>query len=156
MMGGFLAKDKHVPNRGDLKIKYITTHHHRKLNIVLYIKTQHYHMFTGTTKSAIQVVAETYKAKCDFITSLEEIFEKYTIKNNVFACGAHGEAEEPTEGYFGQVAEFASIEEASKEFNPFIQGIRIQEDKVFVGNLYKNLIDVKEEYIIDLKNKTVI
>lgn len=107
-------------------------------------------------KSAIQVIAEVATAKISFLNQLQDISEKYNIVNNVFACSAHGMAEELTEGYYGEIATYDTLEEAAKDLNVLMHGVRIHEGKVSIGNLYRNLSDVKEERIIDLANSRFV
>lgn len=108
------------------------------------------------TKSAIQVIAETLVARESFQRHLEEIVEKYDVKNNVFACDADGLAENLKTGYYGEVETYESLDEAIKNCNVLLQGIRIHEGKYSVGNLYTKLSAVKEDYIIDLAKSQVI
>jgi len=108
------------------------------------------------TKSAIQLVAEVAVAKCAFFEHLTELNEKYNIVDNVFACDANGFAQELKEGYYGEVETFDTLEEASDHCNVLLQGIRIHEGKVSIGNLYRNLSDVKEDVIIDLAKSQVL
>ena len=109
-----------------------------------------------TTRSAIDLICEGLRAKQNFANNLEYLCDKYEIKDNIFACGADGELEECSEGYFGQVKEYPSLNEAMKELNVYCQGIRVKNGKYAVGNLYQNLADVQESYIIDLKNSLVL
>lgn len=104
------------------------------------------------TKSTIQLIAEQVELNNKFFENLSELVSKYDIKNNVFACDQHGNAAELKEGYFGQVKEYDSLKEVRKEFNMYLQGIRVCENKFYVGNLYDKLSNVKEEVIYDLKN----
>ena len=108
------------------------------------------------TKSNIQIIAETLQAKNNFFGSLYNITEKYNIEDNVFCCGRCGEPEEPKEGYFGQIKACKNLTEAAKDFNIFTQGIRVKDNKIFVGNLYKSLDQVNESTFIDLAKQTVI
>lgn len=107
-------------------------------------------------KSAIQLISEVLVAKETFFNHLIELNERYDIRNNVFACDANGFAQEITEGYYGEVATYETIEEAQKNCNILLQGVRVHEGKYSVGNLYANLSDVKEELIIDLANATIL
>lgn len=107
-------------------------------------------------KSAIQLISEVLVAKETFFGHLAELNEQYDIRNNVFACDANGFAQEITEGYYGEVATYETIEEAQKNCNILLQGVRVHEGKYSVGNLYANLSDVKEELIIDLANATIL
>ena len=108
------------------------------------------------TKSAIQLINEALMIKECFGQHLTELNEKYNIANNVFACSASGNAEELNEGFYGEVGTYETLDEALKECNILLQGIRIHEGKFSVGNLYKNLSDAKEDLIIDLSNATVV
>lgn len=108
------------------------------------------------TKSAIQLVAEALEAKSNFFEGLKELLEKYDVQNNVFVWGSTLPYHELTEGYFGEVAQFDTIEKAAGDFNIFCQGLWINNGKYIVGNVYRNLSDVKEERIIDLKNSQVL
>ena len=108
------------------------------------------------TKSNIQVLVELLEAKERFINSLKQLTEQFTIKDNVFCCGVNGIVEEPDHGYFGQVQEFESLDEAMKDFNILQQGIRIKENRIFVGNLYKDIAAVTESIFIDLKTLTLV
>ena len=107
-------------------------------------------------KSAIQLISEVLVAKESFFKHLTEINEQYTVRNNVFACDAYGRAQEITEGYYGEVATYDTIEEAAKNCNILLQGVRVHDGKFSVGNLYHNLIDVKEEFIIDLTKAVIL
>lgn len=108
------------------------------------------------TKSAIQLVCETLEARNQFRNNLIELTEKYDVQNNVFACERNGELQELTEGYFGEVSTFYSLDEALEECNIFTQGIWIHNGKYTVGNLYRNLSDVKEENVLDLYNSQLL
>lgn len=108
------------------------------------------------TKSTIQLLGELIVAKNKFFEHLEELCAKYRIQNSIFCCDAQGLVQECSSGYFGACAEFDSIEEAKQNFNILCQGIQVKENKFIVGNLYKNLKDIKEEHIIDIKNSIVI
>lgn len=108
------------------------------------------------TKSAIQLVGEVLVAKEKFFEHLSHLNEHYNIVNNVFACDANGNAEEIKEGYYGEVATYETIEEAAKNINILMQGVRVHEGKFSIGNLYHKLSDVKEEFIVDLTNAQVL
>jgi hypothetical protein len=108
------------------------------------------------TKSTIQLVAEVLTAKEEFAEHLATLNERYNIRNNVFACDAHHNAEEITTGYYGEVATYDTLDEAMKNCNILLQGIRIHEGKYSIGNLYAKLSDVKEDLIIDLSNAQVL
>lgn len=107
-------------------------------------------------KSAIQLVGEVLVAKESFFSNLRTISEKYDIQDVVFCCDATGNVHEPKEGYYGEVAEYDTIQEAKQNCNILMQGIRIHEGKFAVGNLYRNLADVKESVIIDLAKSIVL
>lgn len=107
-------------------------------------------------KSAIQLVTETIVAKEAFFENLHDLSEKYDIQDNVFCCDVTGDVHELKEGYFGQVAEYDSLVEAKQNCDILLQGIRIHGNKYAVGNLYKNLVDVKEDIIIDLAKSIVL
>ena len=108
------------------------------------------------TKSAIQLVTETIVAKEAFFENLRQLTEQYDIQDNVFCCDVAGDVHELKEGYFGQVAEYDNIVEAKQNCNILLQGIRVHGDKYAVGNLYRNLVDVKEDVIIDLAKSIVL
>lgn len=108
------------------------------------------------TKSNIQILAELVVAKNNFFEALNDLQGKYEIENNVFCCGLNGVVEEPEVGYFGQVKAYENLAEAKKDFNPLCQGLRITKDKVYIGNLYKNLSDVKEQVFVDLAKQTIV
>ena len=103
------------------------------------------------TKSTIQLLAEQIELSNRFFDNLQQLNESYNIKNNVFACSAKGQAEELKEGYYGEVRECEDIKDLRKDFNIYLQGVRVCEGKMYVGNLYKNLSDVKEMEVYDLK-----
>ena len=107
-------------------------------------------------KSAIQVISEVLVAKEAFFRHLTELNEQYDIRDNVFACDANGLAQESKEGYYGEVETYDTIDEAYKNCNILLQGVRVHEGKFSVGNLYANLSDVKEELIIDLTNARIL
>lgn len=107
-------------------------------------------------KSAIQLVAEVLVAKESFFTGLQEITEKYDIQDVVFCCDEYGQCHELNEGYYGEVAEYETLNEAKQNCDILMQGIRVHEGKFAVGNLYRNLIDVKESVIIDLAKSTIL
>ena len=50
----------------------------------------------------------------------------------------------------------ANLEEAAKDFNILNQGIRIKNNEIFVGNLYRSLDQVTESTFIDLDKQVVI
>ena len=108
------------------------------------------------TKSNIQIIAEVLQAKAEFFGTLRNVLEKYDIEDNVFCCGGNGRLEEPKEGYFGQVKHCANLEEAAEDFNILNQGIRIKNNEIFVGNLYRSLDQVTESTFIDLDKQVVI
>ena len=108
------------------------------------------------TKSKIQVLAELLEAKERFFSSLKQLTEQYVVKDNVFCCGVDGVVEEPDHGYFGQVQEFKNLDDAMNDFNILQQGIRIKENRVFVGNLYKDIASVTESIFIDLNTLTLV
>lgn len=107
-------------------------------------------------KSAIQVISEVLVANEQFFGHLAELNENYNIRNNVFACDADGSAKEVTEGYYGEVATYDTLDEAAKECNVLMQGVRVHEGRFSIGNLYRKLSDVKEELIIDLANARIL
>lgn len=107
-------------------------------------------------KSAIQMVGEVLVAKEAFFSNLRAISEKYDIQDVVFCCDKAGDVHELKEGYYGEVAEYDTIEEAKQNCNILMQGVRIHGDKYAVGNLYRNLTDVKESVIIDLAKSIVL
>lgn len=107
-------------------------------------------------KSAIQLVAEVLVVKESFFSNLRVLTEKYDIQDNVFCCDVAGDCHELKRGYFGQIAEYNSIEEAKQNCDILMQGIRVCGNKYAVGNLYANLSDVKEELIIDLAKSIIL
>lgn len=108
------------------------------------------------TKSAIQIITEVATAKCLFFEHLAELSEKYNIVDNVFACDANGNAEELKEGYYGEVATYDTLDEARENCNVLLQAVRIHNDKVSVGNLYRDLSTVKEDIVIDLSKSQIL
>lgn len=102
------------------------------------------------TKSAIQLISEMQAAKTGFFQHVGIIDENFNIIDNVFVCSAQGSAEELKEGYYGEIATYDTIEEAAKEFNICMHGLRVHGGKYSVGNLYTKLEDVQEELVIDL------
>ena len=112
--------------------------------------------FTGSTQSTIQVVGKIFELKHIFFESLRELDDKYDIKDNVFVLGVDGQPQEAEIGYYGQVATFESMDDALENFNPCTQALRIHENQYSVGNMYRQLDDVKESVIIDIKNHTLI
>lgn len=107
-------------------------------------------------KSTIQLIGEVLATKEVFFTNLRAISEKYDIQDVVFCCSASGDCHELKTGYYGEVAEYDSIEEAKQHCNILMQGIRVHGDKFSVGNLYRNLADVKEDVIIDLAKSVIL
>ena len=107
-------------------------------------------------KSAIQLVAEVLVAKESFFNELRTLNETYDIQDVVFCCDEYGKCHELKEGYYGEVAEYGTLDEAKQKCDILMQGIRIHEGKFAVGNLYRNLIDVKESVIIDLTKSTIL
>lgn len=107
-------------------------------------------------KSAIQMVGEVLVAKEAFFSNLRTISEKYDIHDVVFCCDKAGDVHELKEGYYGEVTEYDTIEEAKQNCNVLMQGVRVHGDKYAVGNLYRNLADVKESVIIDLAKSVVL
>lgn len=107
-------------------------------------------------KSAIQLVAESLEIKERFFGALSDLNERYDVVDTVFCCDKNGAAHVLETGYYGEVAEYDSITEAKQNCNIFLQGIRIHNDKFAVGNLYRNLSDVKEEVVIDLAKSVVL
>lgn len=108
------------------------------------------------TRSAIELITETLQAKQTFANNLEQLCEKYDIKDNIFCCDKGGALQEPDHGYFGSVKTYDTLFEAMKDFNVFQQGIRIHDGLYTVGNLYAKLSDVQESHIIDLKDSKVL
>lgn len=102
------------------------------------------------TKSTIQIIAEQIELKNQFFEHLTSLCESYTIENNVFVCNEHGNAQELKEGYYGELKAYDSLKDLKEDFNPYMQGIRVCEDKYYVGNLYSKLSDVKEDCVYDL------
>lgn len=107
-------------------------------------------------KSAIQLIAEVLAKKESFFTGLQEITEKYDIQDVVFCCDGDGQCHELKEGYYGEVAEYETLNEAKQNCNILMQGIRVHEGRFAVGNLYCNLADVKESVIIDLAKSMIL
>lgn len=107
-------------------------------------------------KSTIQMVGEVLLAKEMFFSNLRAISEKYDIQDVVFCCNAAGDCHELKYGYYGEVAEYDSIEEAKQNCDILMQGVRVHGNKYAVGNLYRNLADVKESVIIDLAKSIVL
>lgn len=108
------------------------------------------------TKSKIQILSEQADQKKYFFDSIKELLEKYTIGDNIFVGDAFGDALEASTGYFGEVACYESLEEASNHFDPTHQGLRIKENTYRVGNMYKSLSEAHEETIIDCAKRQVI
>lgn len=107
-------------------------------------------------RSSIQLIAEALETKETFFEGLANLCEQYEIPDKVFCCCANGTCQALETGYYGEVAEYDTLNEAKQNCNIFLQGIRIHGDKFSVGNLYANLTDVKEEVIIDLKNSVIL
>lgn len=107
-------------------------------------------------KSAIQLVSEVLVARESFFNELETLNETYSIQDTVFCCDEYGRCHELTEGYYGEVAEYETLDEAKQNINILMQGVRVHEGKFAVGNLYRNLVDVKESVIIDLAKSTIL
>lgn len=112
--------------------------------------------FTGNTQSAIQRIGNLIAMKNHFFETLQQLNENYDIKCNIFTIGVGGEPYEPTAGYYGELKQYESLEEAAKEFDCTHQAIYITDGEIHVGNVYKNLADVKEKFIIDLNNSCVL
>lgn len=107
-------------------------------------------------RSSIQLIADALELKEAFFESLANLCEQFTINDKVFCCDDHGIGRALEMGYYGEVAEYDTLNEAKQNCNIFLQGIRIHGDKFAVGNLYTNLADVKEDIIIDLKNSVIL
>ncbi len=107
-------------------------------------------------KSTIQLVAEVLDMKESFFRNLTSITETYTVDDAVFCCDQNGKAHNLNEGYYGEVAIYDTLNEAKQNCNILMQAIRIHGDKFAVGNLYRNLSDVKESLVIDLAKSTIL
>lgn len=93
------------------------------------------------TKSKIQLIKESLAIANDYREGLENLMEKYTIRDNVFVYN-NRMVYEITEGYFVEKSKHNSLLEAIRgcngEFGKY--GIRIIENKEFVVGEIKKLI----------------
>jgi hypothetical protein len=108
------------------------------------------------TKSAIQLVTEALIAKEAFKQHLTELNERYNIINNVFTCDQNYNAIEAKKGYYVEESTHETLDEAIKNCNIYIQGIRVHEGKYSVGTIYNRLCDAKGDVIIDLSNAQML
>lgn len=117
-----------------------------KLNI-LKIKMQ--------LKSKIQLIQEKIAQKHAFFEGLNNIMNKYTIEDGVFAF--NGNVKEVCTGYFEVENEYNSLMSAINETDIQTQGIRvINNEKFQVGNIKKNISECSEErQIFDLETITI-
>lgn len=111
------------------------------------------------TKSKIQLITEAMALKASFCESLKEVNETYYIVNNVFGVERNGLAVELTEGYYGEVATYDTLDEALDNINPqemHKSAVRIHDGKYSIGYVYNSLADVKESLIVDLDSATIL
>lgn len=110
------------------------------------------------TKSKIQLIREAIAIASNYRERLENLMEKYTIEDSVFAY--NGEVLEVTQGYFVVKSTHTDLKEAIRECNgDFLNnGIRIINNKEFVvGEIRKKFMDCdKESKIFDINRLTDI
>lgn len=100
------------------------------------------------TKSQIQLIRENLEMKSNFKNAIENILEKYNIKDNIFTW--NGWLTEPTRGYFVVNEEVEDLNEAISKGD----AIRIIENNKFqAGIIYFNINDCpKDKTIINIEN----
>lgn len=101
------------------------------------------------TKSKIQQILEDREYKCNFLESLQNLMNKYTIEDSVFSYS--GKLNEITNGYFEIDSEYSTIEEAIGNYKNGM-GIRIINNESFqLGKLCKFISECdKEKSIMDI------
>lgn len=93
------------------------------------------------TKSNIQLIKESLAVKESAKTSLNNLMNKYTIEDSVFAF-KNGIMYECTNGYFEVINEYTTIDEAVKHADINTQSIRVIGNSIFqVGNIHNILAE---------------
>lgn len=93
------------------------------------------------TKSNIQLIKESIAIKEAARTSLNNLMNKYTIEDSVFAF-RNGMMYECTDGYFEVINEYDNVNEAVKNTDIKSQSIRVINNTTFqVGNVHTILTE---------------
>ena len=104
--------------------------------------------------SKIQRIMSVIQAKSDFRESLENLMEKYNIKDSIFSY--NGKTNEVCNGYFVPKATFESLNEAISSMEDFSYGIRIINNEKFeVGKVNSLLSECEGEVIYDIKTAEI-
>lgn len=96
------------------------------------------------TKSIIQQQVELIQERAKFAGDINSLLESYRIIDGVFGvrqCNTF----ELSKGYFVEVKEFNSIDEAIKEMDQRSQAVRIIENRFILGDVYNNLNDIPSD-----------
>lgn len=103
------------------------------------------------TKSNIQLIKESIAIKEAAKTSLNNLMDKYTIEDSVFAF-KNGIMYECTDGYFEVISEYDNVNEAVKNADVNSQSIRVINNTIFqVGNVHTILTEcASDNKVFDL------
>jgi hypothetical protein len=102
------------------------------------------------TKSIIQQALEVEQAKYDFLSSIENLMEKYNIEDSVFIY-KNGAMREVVEGYFVTDGEFTNLNEAVSTCDINTMGIRIMGNQFQVGTVHSKISEcASDKKVFDL------
>lgn len=108
------------------------------------------------TKSKIQLISEEFELKNMFSESLQDMMEKYIIEDSVFVFN-EGQLKEVVKGYFVIDKDVLNIREAVRSINMNNGAVRIKNNKLQVGVVYKTLSECpRDKQIMDITNNSEI
>lgn len=108
------------------------------------------------TKNRIQQILEFNEYKFNFIQSLQNIMEKYTITDSIFFV-KNGKVSEAVNGYFEVIDECQTLKDAVNKCDMSCMGIRIiNNDKFQVGNIKQYISECdRSKTIMDIDKYAV-
>lgn len=108
------------------------------------------------TKSKIQLISEEFELKNMFSENLQDMMEKYIIEDSVFVFN-EGQLKEVVKGYFVIDKDVLNIREAVRSINMNNGAVRIKNNKLQVGAVYKTLSECpRDKQIMDITNNSEI
>ena len=101
------------------------------------------------TKSNIQLVREALAVKEAFCNVLEQLTDKYIVKNSVFEFDGRN-LSEVTSGYMTVKGEYSSLNEAFKNYQ-IGDAVRIIENSTYqLGKVYKTLSEANSDKVYSI------